>query len=135
MKKKCLKVLSLILVLSLLASIFALTACTDDDDEPRELDSVEKSIVGTWENSKYNTTIIFRSDGTCLSIESGTQIPSNARWRTFKHKGYGVDGELGHYEIIDYSLGEFALFDVYPNRLYSITSDGTVVKTDYDERQ
>ena len=51
MKKKGLRFVSLALVLSLVLSVFALTACTDKK-EPRVLDDPEKRLVGTWRDSE-----------------------------------------------------------------------------------
>ena len=146
MKKKGLKVLSLILVLLLLTSVFALTACTDDDDEPRVLDSVEQSIVGTWQNTYKGTvatgydTRTYNSDGTYEIYDGDDGSLRNKG--TFKHNGGGVDGEFGHYEIIREYIANgsavgatYALFDIYPDKLYGINSDGTVGKSYPMERQ
>ncbi len=122
MKKKISVVLAVIFALG----AFALLGCTD---KPRELDSVEKSIVGTWEWRLHDDiTITFNSDG--------TRTHSNGNKGTFKHNGDGVDATLGHYEIIHDGWRDFlALFDVDPDRLYSITSDGIIQLTGYYERQ
>lgn len=112
MKKKIALILAVIFSLGALT----LTACTDKE-QPRELDSVEQSIVGTWQYDDF--AIQFRSDGTWTAT-------SYVKTRQFKHIGNGMHGELGHYEIIDCEIDKYALFDIYPDRLYPIHSDGTV---------
>lgn len=130
MKKKRYRIMSLVLALAMSFCAFALTACTDKKDKPRELDSVEQSLIGQWYDSQYDYTYLFHSDGTWERILKKPIPP-----REYKHIGSGVDNSLGgHYEIIDYSLGKHALFDIYPNRLYSIDSDGQVIDR-YIERQ
>ena len=59
------KFLPLILALSLLIPVLALTACTDNENtnNTNKLNSVEKNVVGTWENgSGYKYTL--KSDKT-----------------------------------------------------------------------
>ena len=62
MKTKGFKLISLVLMLSLLLSVLSLSACTDD--EPRTLDSVEQSIVGIWKRATSDRIFYFNSDGT-----------------------------------------------------------------------
>lgn len=128
MKKKVYRIMLLVLVFALVFCAFALSACTDDP-KPRELDSVEKSLVGTWYDSEYDNTFTFYSDGTWNYSSAGSS------WRReFKHIGYGADNG-DRYEIIDNNLGNnWALFDIYPNRLYSIDTNGCVIDH-YIERQ
>lgn len=123
MKKKTALILAIIFSLG----AFALTACTDKN-KPRELDSVEKSIVGTWKSADSDAAFTFNSDGT-------VDHTNWAKTRQFKHIGYGVDGERGRYEIIDTEDGKSALFDIYPDRLYYIESGGIVSQQYYYERQ
>ena len=79
MKTKGFKLISLVLMLSLLLSVFSLTACTDD--EPRTLDSVELSIVGMWKRATSDTIFYFNSDGTW-------EAPGyTAKRREFRHTG------------------------------------------------
>lgn len=107
---------------------FALTACTDKN-KPRELDSVEQSIVGTWKSINSDATLTFNSDGTWTGS-------NYVKTRQFKHSGDGIHGELGHFEIIDGGPEKRALFDIYPNRLYYISLyDGEILTNTYDERQ
>lgn len=125
MKKK----IALILAIIFSLGAFALVACTDKKDQPRELDSVEQSIVGTWKSSTYDTILTFNSDGT-YAVDGIT-----TERQKFKHTAYGVDGMLGRYEIIDYSTtNKLALFDAEPDRLYAIF-DGNVRKDAPYERQ
>ncbi|MDE7106846.1 MAG: hypothetical protein K2O39_00815, partial [Clostridiales bacterium] len=66
MKRKAIKILSIIWAFTLLLAVFALTACTDRKNpppQPRKLDEFEKSIVGTWRDSdKWGYA--FNADGT-----------------------------------------------------------------------
>ena len=122
MKKKVALFLAVIFSLG----AFTLTACTDKE-QPRELDSVEQSIVGTW--TYDDVTFNFNSNGTVDHTHW-------AKTRQFKHIGDGVYGEHGHYEIIDVEDGKLALFDIYPDRLCDIFSDGSInVTIYYYERQ
>lgn len=122
MKKKIVFLLAVIFSLG----AFALTACTDKN-KPRELDTVEQSVVGIWVFGN-DVAFTFNSDGT-------VDHRNWAKTRQFKHIGDGVDGELGHYEIIDVGDGKCALFDIYPDRLYEISVDGTSFAGYYYERQ
>lgn len=109
MKNKIAKIL--VILVAFVLPVLALAACTD---KPRELDSVELSIVGTWK-SGTRSTCEFRSDGT---------YDFNGNAGEFKHgdKGVETDGEArGHYEIINIHGGAFALFDSNPNMLVAMS--------------
>lgn len=126
MKTKGFKLISFVLMLSLLLSVFSLSACTDD--EPRTLDSVEQSIVGIWKRATSDRIFYFNSDGTW-------EAPGYVDKRfQFRHTGDGIDDERGHYEIIDCEFDQWALFDLEPDKLYSIIN-GTVYDKQGLERQ
>lgn len=122
MKKIVTKLVTVMLALSLVFSVLALSGCGD-----RKLDDVEKSIVGKWQDSRFDTTVttFFDEDGTYRSTEGSTPVE-------FKHKGSGNDAERGHYEIIvigaDHS--KFALFDTDKNTLYAINTSKNTVRSD-----
>ena len=116
MKKK----LSLFLAMIFALSAFTLAACTDKKDEQRELDSVEKSIVGTW-TGDYGS-FVFNSDGTYSYIKS-----SGENKGTFKHDGSGGSSEFGRFEVISLKVDKLALLENYPDRLYTIiTTNGDI---------
>lgn len=113
MKKKVLKVLSLVLVLSLLLSVFALTACTD---KPRTLNDVEKSIVGKWQDPVYTDFIqTFNNDGTWTN--------TNNHHGEFMQEREVTD-EHGHYYVISRgkNYGSYAWFENDPDKLYSLNT-------------
>lgn len=105
MKKKFVKILSLILVFSLL-SVFALVGCTD---KPRKLNDVEKSIVGKW--SAMSIVYTFNADGSWNT--------DNGHSGTFKQDGDGTN-DYGHYYAIyrGKNYGYMYLFDDEPDKLY-----------------
>lgn len=114
MKKKIALILAIIFSLGTLV----LTACTDknkgNDNNQRELDTVEQSIVGAWKSTSNGDFLTFKSDG--------TWVESTGASGTFRHTTYTSDDDFGRYEII--SVGGsgyyYALFDIYPDRLYYI---------------
>lgn len=126
MKKKIAIILAVIFSLG----AFALTACSDNENnKPRELNDVEKSIVGKWESPNSNgVAITFNSDGSCEVRDSFGKSSS----RQFSYSGGGgvfgtEDKDYGQYEkiIIDdgdggYNGDLWALFDNEPNRLYRV---------------
>ena len=111
MKKKVAFILAIIFSLGALA----LTACTDknkdNDNNPRQLDSFEQSIVGTWISHSNGGTLTFKSDGTYFDSDGGKG--------TFKHGNASTDDFLGRFEAIQISEpGHYRLYDAYPDRLY-----------------
>lgn len=106
MKKKCLKVLSLILVLSLLLSVFTLAACGNG------LDEVEKKILGTWVQPSNNSTYKFTDDRK-FSVNGEQSLGG-----TFKHDGDGTSNGIYKYSVIvlTYNSGE-------SKRIYYYESD------------
>lgn len=105
MKKRV--VFSLFCAAIMLVSVFAFVGCTD---KPRELDDVEKSIVGEWKNDYRIVT--FNADG--------TYSDTNKHSGTFEHDGDGVEAGRGHYEIFLDRSAKYALFDQYPDILCPI---------------
>lgn len=117
MKKKFVKLLTVIAAFTFLFPVFALVGCTDKKDKPRVLDGVELRVVGTWKNNlpAGGITYTFKDDG--------TYTISNGNSGEFRHDGEGIetDGEArGHYYIIKAGGGKNALFDIEPNKLIPI---------------
>lgn len=109
MKKKLVKVLSLILVFSLLLSVFALSACTD---KTRTLNDVEKSIVGKWRSMEVSSVI-------CTFNDDGTWENTNGWSSEFKQENEITD-EHGHYYIISFTDKHirYAWFENDPDKMY-----------------
>ena len=116
MKKKVLKALSLVLVLSLLLSVFALTACTD---KQRTLNDVEKSIVGKWQAVESSTV----EDVFITYNDDGTWTNTNGHSSEFKLEREVTD-EHGHYYIISHgkNYNSLAWFENDPDKLYSLNT-------------
>lgn len=142
MKKKFVKILSLILVFSLVMSVSALTACTDKTEQPRKLTSIEQLVVGKWNgpdpknggtyfNLNDNGTFDFYSP---VLVPVDPNFPKGDHWYRvqktdtgkFYHKSEGLetDGEgRGHYYTYIIRDNEWALFDIEPNKLYRLYGD------------
>lgn len=103
------RIVAIVLATIMLLCVFSLTACTDKTTPTRELDEVERSIVGTWSDGDDN--FFFMSNGT-YRINNSTALHFE-----FKHSGYGLDNG-NRYEKIVSSYNNYALFDNEPNRLY-----------------
>lgn len=116
MKKRV--VFSLFCAAIMLVSAFAFVGCTD---KPRELDDVEKSIVGEWKNDNHYIKT-FNADGTWTD--------SNKNSGTFEHDGDGAEAKRGRYELILVGVAKYALFDAYPDLLCGIDSTGTILPND-----
>lgn len=114
--------ISIVLVLSLLLPVFALSACTDDEDETRELNQVEQLIIGKWKTNVSDDFYTFYSDGTWTYTRNGVEeIPNK-----FRQLSDGVDGEYGHYYIIELDASvPRALFDAYPDRMAMMYDSNT----------
>ncbi len=137
MKKRFIKLMSVILASALVLPVFALTACTDK----RQLNSVEQSIVGTWRGSDLSnggTRFVFNSDGS-FEYYSPVLEPVNPDFPHGTHKykvkktATGnfaqqgedietVDYERGHYYIINANGNSYALFDIESDKLYLIVN-------------
>lgn len=124
MKKRFVKLLSAVLAFAFIVPAFALAGCTDKEEKPRTLDTVELSIVGDWD-SGFNIWT-FKSDGTCSL--------SNGNTDGFRHIGDGTHDER-HYEIIQFEGGslKYALYDDDQNHMYNIY-DGTPSDNPYFTR-
>lgn len=120
MKKRV--VISLLCAAIMLVSAFAFVGCTD---KPRELDAVEKSIVGEWKDNYC--TMTFNSDGTWSDTDKNSG--------TFEHDGDGVEAGRGRYEIVDCMFGgiKYALFDRYPDILCYINPSTGEIKANDDK--
>ena len=113
MKKKVFKALPLVVALSLLLSVFALTACTD---KPRTLNEVEQRIVGKWQAIEVSSVFYtFNDDGTWTNTNNHHSEIKQEREVTDEH---------GHYYVI--SMGKnylgFAWFENDPDNLYSLNT-------------
>lgn len=122
------KFLSVALAITCLFAVFSFVGCTDDEDEYRQINPIEQSIVGEWTNDRESSIYTFKVDGTyTVSSVIGSNIPK----REFYQKGDGVDPDLGHYYIIvlyqanGSERARYALFDSEPDKLAWITP-GTV---------
>ena len=123
MKRKGLRVLSVVLVFALLLPVFALTACTDKDkDKPRELNAIEQSIVGYW-TADGKPVNEFKSDGT-WTYRLGEP------YKPFEQNGEAVGGvgeKYGHYyKIKAGGIDRYAFFDDEPDKLYDLLDIGVV---------
>lgn len=124
------KFLSVALAITCLFAVFSFVGCTDDEEEYRQINSIEQSIVGEWTNDRESRVYTFKVDGTYTASQD-IILSSNPQKKEFYQKGDGVDPDLGHYYIIVlYSSdgserARFALFDSEPDKLAWITP-GTV---------
>ena len=138
MKKKIALIFAIIFSLGALA----LTACTDKNEQPRELDSIELSIVGTWKKENDKDYYTFKDDGTCTLIQYDSS-GAKSSFFNFYHIGEDVetDGEKrGHYykiyfhegnrdDALKYCGSPLVIFDIYPNKLMWI-SNGMISATE-----
>ncbi|WP_251547231.1 hypothetical protein [Pumilibacter intestinalis] len=123
MKKKSLGFSSFVLILSLLLSVFAFAACTDDYSDSNEnnenngssgrvLTEIEDRIIGEYKHydSSKNLSYSFHLDGTYTGNNS-TGI--------FKQGNDGIDSIFGHYyEIVLDSNTILRYYDFNSNSLY-----------------
>ncbi len=139
MKRKVFKYLSVCLAIAALLPAFALIGCTDKEEKERELNHIEKYIVGTWKNkpekNMYNEGLVFKSDRTVQSIDPNNNDKVTNNLGTFEVdlNADGTDDELGHYYVVAISKdgSKLAFFNSQPDRLYYFDRDGTtILKTD-----
>lgn len=124
------KFLSVALAIMCVLVGFAFAGCTDDDDdEYRQINVIEQSIVGEWTSDASNNLYTFKVDGTYTASQD--IVGSNPAKKEFYQKGDGIESQRGHYYIIVlYSSNgsereRYALFDNEPDKLAWITP-GTV---------
>ncbi|MDE5592909.1 MAG: hypothetical protein K2I75_03145 [Clostridiales bacterium] len=123
MKRKAIKILSIIWAFTLLLAVFALTACTDRKNpppQPRKLDEFEKSIVGTWRDSD-NWGYDFNSDGTYTTTNGHAGEFYHIETRAIGNRYCKIIKCVSDVESIR------AIFDDEPDTMYGVYNDVVVI--------